>query len=62
MDFTSYAKKDSINVTETKTQNAKNYDHFVDPYIRRYHINKIAVKSLSLGLLVYMAKSIAENL
>ena len=41
---------------------SKNYDHMLDPYIRRYHIVKIALKSIGYGIMVHAGKTMVENM
>lgn len=61
MDFTSFASNTSTSAPKTsqigiKTNN--NLDHYTDPYIRRYHMIKIGLQSLSIGLMGNLTKRI----
>lgn len=59
MDFTAYASRGSTSVAppiKTSEKKGTNYDHYTDPYIRRYHIIKIGLQSLSMGLMGHLTK------
>lgn len=59
MDFTAYASTGSTSTTpsiKTADNKGTNYDHYTDPYIRRYHIIKIGLESLSIGLMGHLTK------
>lgn len=64
MNFTGFASTPTqtatvpLPISSLNKKQPRNYDHFIDPYIRRYHITKIAIKSLSYGLITYITKSI----
>lgn len=60
MDFTKYAQGTAALAHSPRT--SKNYDHIMDPYIRRYHITKIGLSSLTYGLLAHLLKTMAENM
>lgn len=65
MDFTQYAQGQSQTPTiaqNPSTSKPQNYDHITDPYIRRYHITKIALQSLSYGILAHLSKTLIENM
>ena len=61
MDFNKYAKGVTGGASGMK-KGTHNYDHLMDPYIRRYHIVKVGLQSLVYGLMVHAGKSMVENM